>query len=72
MPGMNGLELIREVQRRKPALPMILLTGHIGDIAVASIDHVGGDRVTLLQKPVSPAELAARLTAAIATEPPSA
>ena len=28
MPGMTGLDLIREVRRRKPTLPTILLTGH--------------------------------------------
>jgi signal transduction histidine kinase/ActR/RegA family two-component response regulator len=62
MPGMNGLDLIREVHRRRPTLPAILLTGHVGGIAAAPFAAMG-DRVTVLQKPVRPAELAARLAA---------
>ena len=65
MPGMNGLDLIREVHRRKPALPAILLTGHVGDIAAAPFGATG-ERVTVLQKPVRPAKLAARLAACMA------
>ena len=33
MPCINGLDLIREVRRRRPTTPAILLTGHVGDIA---------------------------------------
>jgi len=64
MPGMNGLELIREVHKRKPALPAILLTGHVGDIAATRFGTMG-DRIIVLQKPVRPAELADRLAACI-------
>ena len=35
MPGTNGLDLIREVQKRYPTLPAILLTGRVGGIAAA-------------------------------------
>ena len=28
MPGLGGLEVIEEVKRRQPALPVVLLTGH--------------------------------------------
>jgi DNA-binding NtrC family response regulator len=59
---MNGLDLIREVHRRRPTLPAILLTGHVGGIAAAPFGAMG-DRVTVLQKPVRPAELAALLAA---------
>ncbi|MEA3251089.1 MAG: sigma-54 dependent transcriptional regulator [Pseudomonadota bacterium] len=34
MPGMDGLALLREVRRRDPDLPVILITGH-GDISTA-------------------------------------
>jgi signal transduction histidine kinase/CheY-like chemotaxis protein len=68
MPGMNGLDLIREVQRRKPTLPMILLTGHVGDIAAAPIERALGGQVIVLQKPVRPVELAERLTVAIGAQ----
>jgi signal transduction histidine kinase/ActR/RegA family two-component response regulator len=63
MPGMNGLELIRAAHRRRPGLPAILLTGHMG---VVEDDEPGarGD-VIVLRKPVPPAQLAARLAAAL-------
>jgi signal transduction histidine kinase len=64
MPGTNGLDLIREVQKRRPALPAILLTGHVGDIAESPA--LGGP-VIVLQKPVLPTELAERLAVAIAS-----
>jgi DNA-binding response OmpR family regulator len=60
---MNGLDLIREVRRRQPTLPTILLTGHVGDIA-APID-TAGSQLIVLQKPVRPAELVERLTASM-------
>lgn len=34
MPGMSGLELQRELRRRDPAMPVILITGH-GDVRMA-------------------------------------
>jgi CheY-like chemotaxis protein len=67
MPGMNGLDLIREMQKRYPALPAILLTGHVGDIAAATARAVGSP-VIVLQKPVPLSELAERLTVAIASQ----
>jgi CheY-like chemotaxis protein len=65
MPGMTGLDLIREVRRRRPTLPTILLTGHVGDIATAPIDRTVGSRMIVLQKPVRTGELIDRLAAAI-------
>jgi CheY-like chemotaxis protein len=63
MPGMNGLELIRAAHRRRPGLPAILLTGHMG---VVEDDEPGArGKVIVLRKPVPPAQLAARLTAAL-------
>jgi CheY-like chemotaxis protein len=64
MPGTNGLDLIHELQRRLPALPAILLTGHVGDIVTA---HAIGTQAIILQKPVPPMELAERLSSAIAS-----
>lgn len=34
MPGMTGLELQKELKRRDPAIPVILITGH-GDVRMA-------------------------------------
>ena len=31
MPGMDGLELAREVRRRHPRMPIVLMTGYVGD-----------------------------------------
>jgi PAS domain S-box-containing protein len=51
MPGMSGLEVLRQVQRRKPDLPFILLTAHPSiPIAVQAIVE-GAQR--FLIKPVS-------------------
>lgn len=50
MPGMSGLEVLRETLRRAPSLPVVMLTGHGSDLerdeALASGAH------TYLQKPV--------------------
>jgi two-component system, LuxR family, response regulator FixJ len=34
MPGMNGIELFRELKSRGTICPVILITGH-GDVALA-------------------------------------
>jgi signal transduction histidine kinase len=62
MPGVNGIDLIREVHARKPRLPAILLTGHVGDVAAARADREQvSEQFVLLQKPIKPAQLAKRL-----------
>jgi signal transduction histidine kinase/CheY-like chemotaxis protein len=68
MPGMSGLDLIRALQSRSPDLPAILLTGHVGDAAEEAVAHPQGNRFLLLQKPVSPAQLAKRLFALIGND----
>ncbi len=54
MPGMGGLAVIREAQRRRPQLPAILLTGYVGDSAALPAE---GASFALLQKPATIAEL---------------
>ena len=54
MPGMGGLAVIREAQRRRAGLPAILLTGYVGDSAALPTD---GANFALLQKPATIAEL---------------
>src|ERR1700741_4224893 len=34
MPGMSGLDLVRRLKAREPALPIIVITGH-GDVPLA-------------------------------------
>jgi signal transduction histidine kinase len=55
MPGMNGLETIRQARQRRPGLKPLLITGYAG--------AVGGSTagVPLLRKPFAPAELARRI-----------
>jgi signal transduction histidine kinase/ActR/RegA family two-component response regulator len=66
MPGMNGVDLIRAAQARRPGLAAILLTGHVGDIGAAMPegDHTG--RFILLRKPIRAAELAQSFALALA------
>jgi CheY-like chemotaxis protein len=63
MPGMDGIALIRETRQRRPRLPVILLTGYIGDAAVLAAGRETEARFSLLQKPIG----GERLAGAIAT-----
>jgi CheY-like chemotaxis protein len=66
MPGKSGWDLVRELQSRRPDLPIVMLTGHVGDDATEALDHPHGGRFLLLQKPVAPDQLARRLAGLIA------
>ena len=64
MPGMNGLTLIKEAHRLRPALPAILLTGYAGN--AVSLEACGGaprGTYTLMRKPATSAVLGARVMA---------
>jgi FixJ family two-component response regulator len=63
MPGMNGLELQRELKRRGIALPVIIITGH-GDVprAVAALK---AGAVDLLEKPFDSDALLASIAEAL-------
>ncbi|PQZ88429.1 MULTISPECIES: sigma-54 dependent transcriptional regulator [Pseudomonas] len=52
MPGLGGLELLAEVQRRDADLPVILLTGH-GDVPMA-VEAMRDGAYDFLEKPFSP------------------
>jgi CheY-like chemotaxis protein len=54
MPGMSGAELVREVRRRRPKLPVLLMTGY--NKPPERIDNA-----IVMQKPFSPSELASNL-----------
>ena len=49
MPGMNGLEVMAEVKRLKPALPVVVITGHATADEVARVRELGA--VDVIQKP---------------------
>ena len=61
MPGLDGVALIREVQRRQPRLPAILVTGYAGEAASLAVGNALGGTFTLLRKPVSGLDLADRV-----------
>ena len=60
MPGMDGIALIREVQKRRPGLRAILLTGFATDAAELAISGATRGTFSLLRKPIEPGALAER------------
>lgn len=58
MPGMDGISLIKEAQKRQPGLRAILLTGYAGSSAAFAHDAVAGSSVTVVRKPVTGPQLA--------------
>lgn len=63
MPGMDGVAMIREAQRRRPGLPSVLLTGFLGEAAaLAASREISGPCVVLL-KPIWGTKLAEQLAA---------
>lgn len=57
MPGMNGAELAREMQIRRPGVPILFATGYADAEALANAD---ADRV--LHKPFAQADLARKMS----------
>ena len=66
MPGMSGLELQDELNRRGAVIPVIFITGH-GDVpmAVEAMQHGAAD---FLQKPFKDQDLTGRIQQAIAID----
>ncbi|MGY3257542.1 sigma-54-dependent transcriptional regulator [Pseudomonas chlororaphis] len=63
MPGISGLELLKEVQQRDADLPVILLTGH-GDVPMA-VEAIRDGAYDFLEKPFSPQTLLSSLRRAL-------
>jgi two-component system response regulator FixJ len=64
MPGMDGIELVRELARRRLALPVVLISGHADvPMAVAGIKAGADD---FIEKPVDDAELVAAINRGLA------
>ncbi|MBY0339251.1 MAG: response regulator [Acetobacteraceae bacterium] len=61
MPGVDGLETIREAQRRRPGLPAILLTGFATNAAELAVGGALSGSFSLLRKPVTAEALAERV-----------
>ncbi len=58
MPGMSGSDLIREIQKRHPEIPVLLMTGHGIRIEEEDIPEGIAD---FLPKPVSLTELISKM-----------
>src|SRR5262249_33639494 len=41
MPGMNGLDVLAEVKRRRPSLPVVVITGHATPDEVEQVKKMG-------------------------------
>jgi FixJ family two-component response regulator len=65
MPGLNGLQLQRELEQRASALPIVFLTGR-GDIA-ASVQAMKHGASDFLTKPIDDTDLLAAIHEALAT-----
>ena len=50
MPGMDGLELLREIRRRRPGLPVLMVTAYGDDERRRRADELGAN--AFLAKPV--------------------
>jgi PAS domain S-box-containing protein len=75
MPGLDGLSLIREIRRRRPDVPALLLTGNAGDDAQTAAVVMGGagrGEFSLLRKPVTADEVASRVAALLRAAQPGA
>ena len=55
MPGMSGLELLREIRRQRPRLPVVIVTAH-GTVETA-VDAMKAGASDFIPKPFTPEEL---------------
>jgi PAS domain S-box-containing protein len=62
--GMDGLMLLREARRRRPGLPGVLVTGHLGDAVEAALEEAAaGGPFAVLHKPCTVEAVEAQLAA---------
>jgi len=66
MPGSSGIELIEEVRRRWPDLPIVVITGLA---ASPEVEQVADMAIPLLQKPFEPDTLDQMIRAALRSLP---
>lgn len=66
LPGMDGLQVLKEIHRLYPALPVILITAHASVQSAVEAMRLGA--TDYLLKPVNPAALVARTRAVLAEQ----
>lgn len=64
MPGMDGIELVRELSRRRMSLPVVLISGH-ADVAMA-VAAIKAGAEDFIEKPVDDAQLLAAINRCLA------
>jgi signal transduction histidine kinase/CheY-like chemotaxis protein len=68
MPGMDGLAVIREAQRRRQGLRAILLTGFVSNAAEIAVSGALSGSFSLLRKPATVSQLAERVAMLLETQ----
>jgi len=68
MPGMNGLELVRELKHARPSLPVIMLTGNASLETYCAASALGVDKYVL--KPLRARELGQMVAEMLQETPP--
>jgi CheY-like chemotaxis protein len=66
MPGMNGVEVARQIYSKFPDLPVLFITGYVDQSVLAQIDEA-----RIVKKPFVGEELATKVNAAILKAPRS-
>jgi two-component system response regulator FixJ len=63
MPGMNGIELVRDMASRGSSLPVVIITGH-GDVPMA-VEAIKAGAEDFIEKPVDDRQLVAAINRGI-------
>jgi DNA-binding response OmpR family regulator len=61
MPGMNGIDLAKQIRERFPTCTILLFSGHAATFDLLANARSSGHDFELLSKPVHPKDLLARL-----------
>jgi DNA-binding response OmpR family regulator len=69
MPGMSGLDLAAQLQRERPGLRILYISGYVESVAMSVIGHQSPQSVLL--KPFTPEDLIGRVRHLIAPAVPS-
>lgn len=67
MPGVNGVQLLRQMRLRHPHVPVLLTSGY--HLSRSQLERIGGEAVVFVPKPYNMADLSELLTKTAATSP---